>query len=124
MRRLLILFALSGCAPQSQAPVSRDALAAELAGRTAGAAQACVSTTPNQNLRVVNSQTLAYEVGRTVWINRLKAACPALDPYNTVIVETSADQYCRGDRVHGLEPGSSIAGPGCNLDDWTPYRLP
>ena len=124
MRRLLIFIALSGCAPVAPGPVPGDALAVELVGRTAGAAQTCVSTMPNQGLRVINSRTLAYESGRTLWINRLKAACPAIEPYNTVIVEASAGHYCRGDRVRGIEPGATIPGPACNLDDWTPYRLP
>ena len=62
---------------------------------------------------------------RTIWIDRLAADCPGLNEANTTIVEAGVGgQYCRGDRVRGLEPGAIIAGPGCNLGDWVPYRQP
>ena len=43
----------------------------------------------------------------------------------SLIVEGgTGGQYCRGDRVRGLEPGAIIPGPTCNLGDWVPYRQP
>ena len=122
-RSLLLVFALAGCARSDVGTAGdEDALARELAGRVAGEARACVSVTPQQNLRSIDSRTLAYERGSTLWVNRLRSDCPAVDPYNTLIVEGSAGQYCRGDRVRGLEPGATIPGPICILGDWTPYR--
>ena len=119
---LVPVVALAACAVPVAAP--GDPLAREMVGRVAGPAQACVSTLPNQNLRVIDSRTLAYERGSELWVNRLADHCPALSPHNTVIVEASGSQYCRGDRVRGLEPGGNIPGPSCNLQDWTPYRRP
>jgi hypothetical protein len=125
MRSLMLLLALSvaGCT-RPATPAGADPLAAEMAGRIAGPAQACVSTIPNQNLRVIDSRTVAYDRGSELWVNRLAGDCPALSPFNTVIVEADGSQYCRGDRVRGLEPGGNIPGPTCNLQDWTPYRRP
>ena len=61
--------------------------------------------------------------GNAIWINRLAAECPALSSANSIIVEAGVGgQYCRGDRVRGREPAATIAGPGCNLGDWVPYR--
>ena len=122
---LMTLLVLASCrvAPlASNAPV--DSLAREIEGRVAGQPQTCVSAFGDQNLRVVNPQTVAYGHGPTVWINRLQAACPALSQFNTLIVDASGGQYCRGDQVRGLEPGGLIPGPSCNLQDWIPYRLP
>ena len=127
MRTLLLISLLlaAGCRATGPAEVAiPDAWRAELAGRAAGPAQACISDFPNQALRVVNSTTVAYDAGRTMWINRLLANCPALSPHNTLIVERSGSQICRGDRIRGLEPGGIIPGPSCNLQDWVPYRLP
>ena len=129
MRPLLALpfVVIASCAAPAP-PVPSAALPAgfaqELSGRVAGPAQTCVSTFANQNLRVVDSRTVAYEVGTTMWVNRLPGSCPALSPYNTLIVEHSGSQYCRGDRVRGAEPGTVIPGPICILQDWVPYRLP
>lgn len=128
MRSLLILPVLMAASCTAQPPplpsTSPTSFEQELASRVAGEPQTCVSTFGNQNLRVIDDLTIAYEVGTTLWVNRLPGSCPALSPYNTLIVETASGQYCRGDRVRGAEPGTVIPGPPCNLQDWVPYRLP
>lgn len=118
---LLILLLLPGCS-RPALPAGGDPLAREVAKRTAGAVQICVSSIPNQNLRVIDSRTLAYGLGNELWVNRLSGHCPALSPFNSVIVSSSASQYCRGDQVRGLEPGGIVPGPACSLQGWTPYR--
>ena len=115
----IALLTAAGCAPT--APPGQG-LARELAGYTAGAPQACIPTFPSQNLRVIDSSTIVYGYGTTMYVNRLPGPCPALEPLNTLIVDAQAGQYCRGDRVRGLEPGGIIPGPTCNLGDWIPYR--
>jgi len=125
--RALILIAAAATIAGCSRPVTPadDTVATTLAGRAAGPMETCISTNPSENLRVLDAQTLAYGTGRTVYVNRLAAACPGLSTFNTLIVEGgTGSQYCRGDRVRGLEPGGIIPGPSCNLGDWVPYRLP
>ena len=126
MRALLPALALAGCAASNDFPDMRQRaeLATMLAGRSAGPAQQCVSAFPTQSLQVVDSTTIVYGSGRTLWVNRLAGPCPGLRPNETVIVEVHGSQYCRGDFVRGLTPGSTIPGPLCPLGDFTPYRLP
>jgi hypothetical protein len=125
MRSLVFIsagaLAAASCTRPAEPPGA--GLARELAGHVAGPAQTCVSTFPNQNLRVIDPSTLAYGYGRTIYVNRLAAPCPGLEQLNTVIVRTYGSQYCRGDRVQGLEPGAIIPGPQCILGNWTPYRM-
>lgn len=116
-------FAVASCAPQPPAPPDA-AFAQLLAGYVAGPPQSCVLASSNTNLRVIDSRTLAYGSGRTISVNRLPGDCPGLSALNTLIVEASSGQYCRGDRVRGLEPGGIIPGPSCNLGDWVTYRRP
>jgi hypothetical protein len=122
MRRLVCLLALASCSPVAPAPAGSDPFARELAGRIAGAPQTCVPVNQSQGLRAVDSGTIAYEMGRTLWVNRLEQACPAISPHNGIIVEAMGSQYCRGDRIRGFEPGAIIPGPTCTLRDWVPYR--
>lgn len=129
MRALMLIAAagaaatIAGCS--QPAPPRGTEVAEALAGRVAGAPQTCITTNAAENLHVLDPQTLAYGTGRTIYISRLAAACPALSQFNTLIVEGGLPgQYCRNDRVRGLEPGLSIPGPSCNLGDWVPYRLP
>jgi hypothetical protein len=100
------------------------AFAQETAGRIAQAPRTCISTFGSENLRPLDRATLAFGSGRTIYINRLAAECPGLEPLNTLIVEAQGSQYCRGDRVRGLEPGGLIPGPTCILGDWVPYTRP
>lgn len=123
MRLLPLTILLAGCAATSADTETREQreLAEELAERTAGPAENCVPVRQGESLRIIDSRTLTYGQGRTIWVNRLDHACGSLRPMNTLIVEVSGSQYCRGDRVRGLETGSSIPGPSCILRDFVPY---
>lgn len=126
MRALMLIAAAATIASCSRPVMAPDnAVAQALAGRVAGPIKTCVTSYPSENLHVLDPQTVAYGYGRTIYVNRLRDACPALSQFNTIIVEGSTGgQYCRGDRVRGLEPGAIIPGPSCNLGDWVPYRMP
>jgi hypothetical protein len=120
---LLTACATAGCTrPAEPAGAS---FSRELAGHVAGAPQTCIQGYPSENLRVIDPATVAYGTGRTIYVNKLAGGCPALSQYNTVIVDArDGTQYCRGNRVRGLEPGAIIPGPWCTLGDWVPYRMP
>lgn len=123
---MLIAVAAAGlagsCAQPIAAPGAR--LGEETAGRAPGPAQSCILANPTQNLRVLDSENLAYGWGRTIYVNHLAGACPGIEPMSTLIIEAHGAQYCRGDRVRGLEMGAIIPGPTCILNDWVPYRRP
>ena len=122
MRRLAFLLVLASCSSVAPVPAGGDPFARQLAGRIAGPAQTCVSTIESQGLRAVDSQTVVYELGRTLWVNRLDQACPAISPHNAIIAESHGAQYCRGDRIRGQELGAIVPGPTCILREWVPYR--
>jgi hypothetical protein len=126
MRLLPLVLILAGCATaQAGGPtLEREALDRELAARAAGPGENCISAMPSSaSLTIVDSQTLTYRQGRTIWVNRLRDECPGLRPHDTLIVEMlSGSQYCRNDRFRTIEPGSSIPGPTCVLGDFIPYR--
>ena len=120
---LIAILALAGCAQPAQPPGA--ALAQETTGKIAGPAQSCITTFPAQNIRVIDPSTVAYGNGPTIYINHLGAPCPALSQFNTIIVDArDGNQYCRGNRIRGLETGGIIPGPWCTLGDWIPYRAP
>jgi hypothetical protein len=126
MRPLILIagaLVASGCTQASEPPGAT--FSRELAGHVAGPAQTCINGYPAENLRVIDPSTIAYGTGRTIYVNHLPGACPALSQFNTIIVDAQdGTRYCRGNRVRGLEPGGVIPGPWCTLGDWTPYKMP
>jgi len=120
---LLVSVLLAGCTPAGVSGF-QDSFAQEVAGRTAGRAQSCISPFGNQNLRIVNPQMVAYGHGTTIHVNRLRAPCRSLRPASTIIIEASGGQYCSGDHIRALDYGSTIPGPVCLLGEWTAYTRP
>lgn len=117
--RLLPLLLLAACATGS----AREAdLSRELAGRTAGPPRDCVPAAAGDSLVPRDSWTLVYRRGDTLWVNRLAAACPGLNPMSTLVVEVRGSQHCRGDPLRAVEPGQAISGPTCVLGPFTPWR--
>lgn len=123
---LPLLLGLSACAANEEQVSARAEaeLSEELAGRTAGEPRNCISAATGRSLVVRDKRTLVYEEGGTIWVNRLEAACPSLDPFGQLRIDVQGSQYCRNDRIQGLEPGSAIPGPWCRLGSFTPYRRP
>jgi hypothetical protein len=124
MRKLLLLalMGLAGCS-RPVVPPGAD-LAQTLAGRVAGPPQSCVSAQSVSNLRVIDSATLGYGSGSTIYVNRLGGACPGLRELSTIIVDVQGGRYCRGDHFRAVELTGGIPGPVCILGDWMPYRKP
>jgi hypothetical protein len=113
---------LAGCTAEGPRAGREDAFAAEVRGMTAGTPQRCVPTSPGTNLYAVDRRTVAVRRGAETFVNRIDHDCPGLEPLATIIVEVHGSQYCNGDRIRALEPGRSIPGPYCRLNDFTPYR--
>jgi hypothetical protein len=124
MRLLPILLFAAGCAGGGGSVADSDAeLSRELASRTAGSPQDCLSLSPTATLVARERQTLVYESGATIWVNRLEAGCPGLRPLSPISVEVQAGfLYCRGSRLQAIDPGTGISGPVCRLGRFTPYR--
>lgn len=126
MRPLILALILTGCVTAADSPGEAEAeLVAELQGRSAGAAVDCIPINSGTALDIVSADTLVYRAGSTIWVNRLPGSCPGLRPLNQLIIEpSSGGRYCRGDRVRGVKPGSTIPGAICPLGSFTPYRRP
>ena len=116
---LLALLAGSCAAPEpeaSQAP-------RELAGRSAGPQQNCVSIQQSEALRAsdTNRHMLIYGSGKTLYANDLGPQC-GFRSDDVLITEPIGDSHCRGDIVRSFDRFSRIPGPSCVLGVWVPYR--
>jgi hypothetical protein len=110
---------LSGC---SLSPRAIEPRAATELAAPAGEPRSCVSISAGQGLIILHEGTVGLRSGRTLWVNRLPAACHGLHPLNTLLVEVYGSQLCRGDHFRVIEHPLSVPGPTCILGDFVPYR--
>ena len=117
---LILAAFLSGCALPPAAP--QQGAAAELAGRSPGAPQRCVSIVQSDSLRIAEGDrhTLLYGNGKTVWANHLGSQC-GFGSNDVLVTEPIGPNYCRGDLVRSFDRLSRIPGPACVLGDFVPY---
>ena len=95
----------------------------ELAGRTAGAPQRCVTFERNDGLHIAGPHTLTYRDGRTLWVNSVPS-CSPLRFSDILVIEPVGTRYCSGDIIRTRDNVSFIPGPSCRLNDFVPYRKP
>jgi len=97
-----------------------------LAGRTAGKPQRCLGVPGGKTFTTAEAdpQLVLYDDGKTVWANRLGAAC-GFEPGEMVIADQPAPYYCNGDFVRqGKLVELSPFARRCTLGNFVPYRTP
>jgi hypothetical protein len=109
-----LLFACAVPQPMTTAAIP------DLAGRTAGAPQRCLTFEQNESLRIASPNTLVYGSGRTIYLNTAPG-CSGFSSSDILILEPIGSQYCRGDFVRTRDNVSGLPGAGCRLGDFVPY---
>ncbi len=95
-----------------------------LAGRVAGPPQRCISLMSQQGLYIADENLiLAQQSGRRIWRANTVGRC-SMQSLDTLIVDVYGSQVCRNDRYRVLRTGTSIPGPYCRFESFTPYEKP
>lgn len=92
----------------------------ELAGKTAGEAEDCISARSYRRLIVASDSTLLFRVSSTlVYRNDLQQSCPGMadSPFEPAI-DSRGSRICRGD-IPTVERGTQAS---CALGVFVPYR--
>ena len=120
---------LAGCTMDDRPSASAAAesaraeseLAAELSGRQAGPAQACVQLRELRGNRGVGEGVVLFEgVGGRVYVNRPAGGC-RLRTGEALVVRTPTGRLCRGDITQVVDVPSGPVG-SCTLGDFVPYE--
>jgi hypothetical protein len=122
--------ALGGCAmsdgPETTAATSAEdgrALAEALGDRVAGPAQQCVQRNTLRGNRGYGERTIVFEgPGSTLYVNRTRSACPRLQPWNAIRIQTMGNSLCSNELVQVFDPATGTEYGGCSLGEFTPYR--
>jgi len=104
---------------------ARD-LAKAIEGKVPGEPVSCVNADRGgANLRPIGDHTLIYKVSNDlVYRNNLQGACRGLAQGDTLVLNRTTSQYCRGDIARVVNLPSGMPSGSCALGDFIPYRTP
>ncbi|MEA3059199.1 MAG: hypothetical protein QOE50_611 [Sphingomonadales bacterium] len=122
LRSIVLCASLCACTAAPPPQAAGPTQIAELAGRTAGPAQQCVTFQPNETLRTAegDGHVLLYSRGRQLWVNHL-GSC-SFGPNDALLIERTGSDLCRGEIIRSFDPVSKIPGQSCILGDFIPYN--
>ena len=122
---LLLAPILAACAATPPAPaldaVGAAQLSSLLAGRVAGKPTRCLPFPANSS-RIINANTVAYQVGTQLYVNRMRGNCIS-DPSLTLVTRVTGSAPCSGDVAHLVHSSSNVPAGSCVLGDFVPYAL-
>lgn len=134
MRFVMLLLAGAAIASCSTAPPQPTRSAegqrefqALVAGKVAGAPIKCLPSYNQNDMTVIDDQTIAYRQGSSrVYINHMENSCPGLGGASTVLVTRSigTSETCRGDIAQVVDTSSRMMVGSCAFGDFIPYAKP
>lgn len=122
---LLLAACAVGDQPARLTEKQTAALERALAGKVASEPVSCVVRQPAADLTAISDSVLLYRVSsRLVYRNDLIGSCSGLGRGDTLVVQTSGSQYCRGDIARSADLPTGMVTGGCALGSFIPFRAP
>ena len=128
---LLIGAAIVGCATTAAQQPIRTAMAQQrydqlLAGKVAGPPVSCLPTYHQDDMVVIDEQTVAFRQGSNrVYVNHMQGGCSNLGgSYALVTRQFGSAQLCRGDIGQVVDLTNHFTVGSCVFGDFVPYTRP
>lgn len=128
---LMLVSALASCAT-APPPVTANSdgqkqVAQWLAGLVAGAPESCLASYHQQEMTVVDDQTVAFRASPGhVWVQKTQSPCSPLagpGPY-ALVTRSSQSSLCKGDIASVVDTTSGATVGSCVMGDFIPYTRP
>ena len=98
-------------------------LARELADKTAGPPQACITRFEAERMDSPTEETLLFRVSnQLVYVNRPETGCPATGGSRRIERRSIGSNLCRGEAFQVVDNQSGAYIGSCILSDFVPYR--
>jgi hypothetical protein len=129
---LILGLAVSACtaappAETAQIVAAQQAKLADLtAGKIAGQPQSCLNTYHQNDMVVIDDNTIAFRQGRQrVYVNHMMGPCSNLaSGGNALVTKTTTTQLCRGDIAQIFDTSIKMTVGSCSFGDFVPYSAP
>jgi len=121
-----VLACTASSVPDTPSPRAQRDLAEALAGRTPGPPQRCISNFRSSNMRVIDDDTLLFEDGRTVYLQKPRGPCFGLGNGSRTLVtrQFGTSELCDGDINRTVDLIAHIEGGACVFGPFVPYTRP
>ena len=98
-------------------------LAKVLAGRTAGSPVRCAAGFRNDDMTVIDDQTIIFGKGKTVYLQKPAGGCPSLrlGGYSLVSRQFGSNRACQGDINEVVDVRSGVTVGSCVFASFVPY---
>lgn len=112
-------------AQEVRSPRAERELAGELAGRTAGPPQRCISSFRAKEVQVIDQNTILYRDGRTIYVQNPRGGCTGLGRGATLVTkQRGVSEYCDGDINEMIDLMSGTTRGACVFGPFVPYTKP
>jgi hypothetical protein len=122
---------IASCAAQPMGPDrnvrSQARLAQALAGKVPGRPVSCLPHYRNNDMEVIDSDTILFRDGRTTYVQHTNGGCYPNGTnigYTLVTKTIGSGGLCRGDIATVIDNGSRFFAGSCSFNDFIPYRTP
>ena len=132
--RMLVALTLTSCLaacsfgpppPTGPDPQAEARLAAMLAGKVAGPPQNCIPLWETRDMQVIDSRTIAYRSGSTVYVNPLRGDCSGIGVSSVLVMRPIGfSGYCENDVAEVMDSASGMMMGSCVLGPFIPYTSP
>lgn len=106
---------LAGCAQNNEGTTNQSAWVPD------GPPVSCISTNQIRSMRIVNDQTIDFEMtGRRVFRNEMPFRCSGLSFNRSIRHNSRTSQLCSVNTITVNSPGGGRNGPTCSLGRFQP----
>jgi hypothetical protein len=128
---LIVAGGLMACATTAAEQPTRSAKSQKeydglLAGKVAGKPVSCLPSYHQDDMVVIDEQTIAFRQGRArVYVNHMQGGCTNLGgPYALVTKQFGNSELCRGDIGQVVDLQNHFTVGSCVFGDFVPYAKP
>ena len=111
---------------EPRSPRAQQELDRYLAGKVAGAPQACLPRYSADDMVIIDDNTILFRDGNRVWRTEMRGGCPGLSRghYALVTRQFGPGGLCSGEIAQLYDTSARFTAGSCSFGDFVPYVGP
>lgn len=118
----VLLLGIASPAASVDRATAEERLAKLLAGKTAGAPEACLPRRQAMGFRTVGSRLVFRYGASLVYVNQTRGGCNAVGPNEAIVLLAGTSRVCEGDAARVMDLRTGMESGACNLGPFVTWR--